>query len=115
MTFGSLVASIREPSSKKHIFVQYQLTFILCRSVHTNLLMYLRMLCVIRCSLFYIGTTANNIDNFIVVLQVKRTSAWNKACEELKKHQELLSSVGTEPDLRNSRTDNDKMLTDNLR
>ncbi|XP_069973413.1 zinc finger MYND domain-containing protein 11 isoform X1 [Penaeus vannamei] len=51
----------------------------------------------------------------IHTLQVKRTSAWNKACEELKKHQELLSSVGTEPDLRNSRTDNDKMLTDNLR
>ncbi|CAL4127213.1 unnamed protein product, partial [Meganyctiphanes norvegica] len=28
----------------------------------------------------------------IHTLQVKRTSAWNKACEELKKHQEMLSS-----------------------
>ncbi|XP_068218714.1 zinc finger MYND domain-containing protein 11 isoform X2 [Palaemon carinicauda] len=42
----------------------------------------------------------------IHTLQVKRTSAWNKACEELKKHQELLMSSDTqEPDHRNVRTD----------
>jgi len=28
---------------------------------------------------------------FGVILQVKRTSLWNKACEELRRHQDLLS------------------------
>ncbi|XP_045110404.1 zinc finger MYND domain-containing protein 11-like isoform X2 [Portunus trituberculatus] len=31
----------------------------------------------------------------IHTLQVKRTSAWNKACEELKKHQELLTAASS--------------------
>ena len=31
--------------------------------------------------------------SFILPLQVKRTSLWNKACEELRKHQELLEKV----------------------
>ncbi|KAK7071069.1 PWWP domain [Halocaridina rubra] len=44
----------------------------------------------------------------IHTLQVKRTSAWNKACEELKKHQELLASMDSpDQDHRNIRSDND--------
>lgn len=34
----------------------------------------------------------------IHTLQVKRSSAWNKACEELKKHQELLEKARTATD-----------------
>ncbi|XP_042241533.1 zinc finger MYND domain-containing protein 11-like, partial [Homarus americanus] len=44
----------------------------------------------------------------IHTLQVKRTSAWNKACEELKKHQEYLSMTNNhESDHRNIRTDSE--------
>lgn len=34
----------------------------------------------------------------IHTLQVKRTSLWNKACDELRRHQEFLSRVKTNPD-----------------
>lgn len=35
------------------------------------------------------------VNCFIFSYQVKRTSAWNKACEELKKHQELLTAASS--------------------
>lgn len=30
---------------------------------------------------------------YIIFIQVKKTSTWNKACEELKRHQDLLEKL----------------------
>jgi len=47
----------------------------------------------------------------IHTLQVKRTSSWNKACEELKRHQDLLeklrSNAHTHPDSSSDDDDDD--------
>lgn len=47
----------------------------------------------------------------IHTLQVKRTSSWNKACEELKRHQDLLeklrNNARTHPDSSSDEEDDD--------
>jgi hypothetical protein len=53
----------------------------------------------------------------IHTLQVKRTSSWNKACEELKRHQDLLeklrNNARTHPDSSSDEEDDDDDNDDN--